>query len=186
MGSLTYDKGAVHLLQAMPRVWEACADAVVVFAGEAPKPGGFEAAFRRIPADRQSQVKRLGVIAGKTKHSLLAATTVFAMPSRVDSFGIVYLEAWAHRKPVIGADAGGVPDVIADGEDGMIIPFGDVGALANAISHLLKNPAERGAMGARGEQKVTRSYTWDGRYEALSHLYSQLHARAANRASVPA
>src|SRR3712207_7592070 len=52
------------------------------------------------------------------KRDLNAAGQVFCMPSRTDSFGIVYLEAWLNGVPVIGANAGGVPEVISDGVDG--------------------------------------------------------------------
>jgi glycosyltransferase involved in cell wall biosynthesis len=96
------------------------------------------------------------------------------MPSRTDSFGIVYLEAWLYRKPVIGARAWGVSDVIEDGVDGRLVPFDDPGALAEALSVLLKRPALRSEMGARGEAKVYRLHTWDKKYEAVRDLYVRL------------
>jgi glycosyltransferase involved in cell wall biosynthesis len=186
MGSLTFDKGAVHVLRAMLAVWQARPNAVVVFAGDAPGPGGFEDAFSAIPAGQRSQVKRAGVVHGRDKQNMLAATDVFAMPSRVDSFGIVYLEAWMHGKPVIGADAGGVPDVIASGEDGLIVPFGDTAALAQAMLRLISNDAEREAMGGAGRRKVEARFTWDSRHQVLRDIYLQLHARSADRPSIPA
>lgn len=186
MGSLTFDKGAVHVLQAMPAVWQVRPDAVAVFAGEAPGPGGFEDAFKAIPADKLSQVKRVGVVTGRMKQNLMAATDVFAMPSRVDSFGIVYLEAWMHGKPVIGADAGGVPDVIAHGEDGLIVPFGETPALAQAILRLIGNDSERKMMGEIGRRMVEARFTWDSRYEVLRDIYLKLHARPSDRPSIPA
>jgi glycosyltransferase involved in cell wall biosynthesis len=186
MGSLTYDKGAVHVLEAMPAVWQAQPDAVAVFAGEAPGPGGFEDAFNAIPADKRSQVKRVGVVTGLMKQNMLAATDVFSMPSRVDSFGIVYLEAWMHGKPVIGANAGGVPDVIAHGEDGLIVPFGDLPALGQALLRLTGSQAEREAMGEAGRRKVEARFTWDSRYQVLRDIYLQLHAHPADRPSIPA
>lgn len=186
MGSLTYDKGAVHVLQAMPAVWRTRPDAVAVFAGEAPAPGGFDEAWRSVPQDRLANVKLIGVVADHAKQNLLAATDVFAMPSRVDSFGIVFLEAWMHGKPVIGADAGGVPDVIAHGKDGLIVPFGDLPALAQSILQLIDDDAARQTMGAAGRHKVELQFTWDSRYAVLRDLYLQLHARAANRPSISA
>ena len=186
MGSLTFDKGAVHLLEAMPAVWRARPEAVVVFAGEAPGPGGFDTAQRAMPQDRRANVKRMGVMTGRMKQDMLAATSVFAMPSRVDSFGIVFLEAWMHGKPVIGADAGGVPDVIAHGQDGLVVPFGNAPALAQAILDLVGNDAWRNAMGAAGKRKVEDRFTWESRYCVLRDIYLQLHARPADRPSIPA
>ena len=76
------------------------------------------------------------------------------MPSRTDSFGIVYLEAWLNGVPVIGARAGGVPEVITDGVDGYLVDFGDVAALANRIELLLRRPEAARAMGEAGRRKV--------------------------------
>ena len=64
---------------------------------------------------------------------MLAAADVFAMPSRTDSFGIVYLEAWLYRLPVIAARTWGMSDVVRNGEDGLLVPFGDVSVLAQTL-----------------------------------------------------
>ena len=111
---------------------------------------------------------------GQDKRDLFAATTALAVPSRIDSFGIVYLEAWACGKPVIGARAGGVPDVIADGEDGLLVPYGDVPALAQAIARLSDDAALAAQMGARGRAKVERSYTWDKIFGIVESAYKEL------------
>ena len=96
------------------------------------------------------------------------------MPSRTDSFGIVYLEAWLNRKPVVAAHAWGVSDLITDGEDGLLAPFGDVPALAQALADLLADPARRAAMGLRGEQKVYQFHTWERKYALVRELYLRL------------
>jgi glycosyltransferase involved in cell wall biosynthesis len=100
-----------------------------------------------------------------------------ALPSRVDSFGIAYLEAWAYGQPVIGCQAGGVPDVIDDGQDGLLVPYGDPAALASAIGSLLADPDRRQAMGHRGRTKVEAHYTWDRIYQGLRSIYQELCLR---------
>ena len=82
------------------------------------------------------------------------------MPSRTDSFGIVYLEAWLNGVPVIGARAGGVPEVITDGVDGYLVDFGDVAALANRIELLLRRPEAARALGEAGRRKVLAEHKW--------------------------
>jgi glycogen synthase len=62
--------------------------------------------------------------------------------------------------PVIGARAGGIPGVITDGQDGLLVPFGNVAALTAAISQLLTEPALTEKMGAAGRQKTISHYTW--------------------------
>ncbi len=170
-GSLTVDKGAVALLHAMRTLWSQGAQAHVAFLGLAPGPGGFEHAYAALTPAEQRNVTRAGVVAEPAKHDAFAACTVFSMPSRVDSFGIVYLEAWLHGKPVIGANAGGVPDVIADGVDGLLVPFGDAQALAQAFSRLFSNAGLRAAMGAAGRAKLERLYTWDIVFAKVAQAY---------------
>jgi glycosyltransferase involved in cell wall biosynthesis len=171
IGSITHDKGAVTLLQAMIQLWRAGVDATVMFVGDAPGPGGFAQALATTPPEFRDRIRTPGLLHGSDKHDALAAASVFAMPSRVDSFGIVYLEAWAHRKPVIGALAGGVPGVIDHGVDGALVPFGDATALAGCIRGLLEDPARAAAWGDAGRRKLASRYTWDRIYGMLRESY---------------
>jgi glycosyltransferase involved in cell wall biosynthesis len=174
MGAVTDDKGAVHLVRAMQRLWDQGATATLVIAGQPVAPSSFERVYGELPVRHRTHIRRMGPVRGRLKRDMLAATDLFAMPSRVDSFGIVYLEAWACGAPVIGCRAGGVPDVIEHGQDGLLIPFGDMPALASAIEALLADPARRRAMGQRGQAKVQARYTWDHIYQRLRALYEEL------------
>ena len=174
MGVLTDDKGVVYLLRAMQRLWDAGSEATLALAGPLIEPSGFERAYRELPEAHHARVRRLGPVGGAVKQDLLAATDVFALPSRVDSFGIVYLEAWAYGAPVIGCRAGGVPDVIDHDADGLLVEFGDVAALAAALDALLADPQRRRAMGAQGRAKVEARYTWDRIYGGLRAVYEEL------------
>jgi glycosyltransferase involved in cell wall biosynthesis len=116
---------------------------------------------------------KLGFVSDEEKRDAYAACTVFAMPSRTDTFGIVYLEAWLYDKPVIGAQAGGVPEVIADGVDGYLIRFGDVPALAAHLRALIADPALAARLGQAGHAKVLREHTWGHKIDRLVQLYEQ-------------
>ena len=83
---------------------------------------------------------------------------IFALPSRGEGFGLVYLEAMACGKPVIGGAHGGAPEVIDDGKTGYLIPHGDAGQLATAIETLLENPVIAQDMGRRGKQRVENEF----------------------------
>jgi glycosyltransferase involved in cell wall biosynthesis len=172
LGVVTYDKGSFYLTRAMERLWMRVQDANLVIAG--PQVDEFVRFYERLPAPTHDRILLLGPVLGRDKQDLLAATDVFALPSRIDSFGIVYLEAWAYGKPVIGARAGGVPDVIDDGEDGLLVEFGDVEGLAEAIEALLREPERARAMGRRGRAKVEGRYTWAHVYDRLRAVYEQL------------
>jgi len=172
LGVVTYDKGSFHLVQAMERLWERGLHAHLVIAG--PQVDEFKHFYRRLPPSIQDRVQLLGPVHGQDKRDLLAATDALALPSRIDSFGIVYLEAWANRKPVIGARAGGVPDVIDDGVNGMLVEFGDVEDLAAVIESLLADPSRRREMGEKGWEKVKVCYTWDQVYSRLCAVYEEV------------
>lgn len=173
LGTMSYDKGTVTLLQAAGRLWDAGLDFTLVLAG-------------RVTAEIQPWLARhrqrpqlcvRAAISDEEKRDLLAATDIFALPSRTDSFGIVFLEAWLYAVPVIGAAVWGVGDVIAGGEDGFLVPFGDAAALADKLAWLIDHPAERQRMGANGRRKVYAQYTWSHVYEVVEQAYTQLVER---------
>ena len=91
----------------------------------------------------------------------MAAGDVLVFPSSQESFGIVFVEAWACRKPVIGLRSGAIPSIVTDGLDGLLATPGNVAELANAIGELLANPVRRAEMGQAGYDKMCRRYTWD-------------------------
>ncbi len=166
-----FDKGTKHLVWAMRTLWRRGVKAKLVLAG-ASQPH-FRRFWRRQPADVRAHTLVLDVVSEADKRDLLAAGQIFAMPSRSDTFGIVYLEAWAYGVPVIGAYAGGVPDVIAHAEDGLLVPFGDVRGLATSIERLLDDPLLRERLGSRGKAKTMQRWTWDALYPDIRALYVQ-------------
>lgn len=172
LGSLAHDKGTPHVVEALRQLWREGRDTTLVLAG--PALEHFTRYYAALPEADRARCRVLGFISEEEKRDLLAATDLFAMPSRTDSFGIVYLEAWACGVPVIGARAGGVPDVIADGQDGLLVPFGDVPALATALRTLLDDGALARAFGIRGREKVLAGMTWDHVVAAFARIYADV------------
>lgn len=169
IGTLAYDKGTVHTVEAMRMLWARGYEAHLVLAGQVLSP------LRRY-LDRQGteRLHVVGYIPEDEKRDLLAAGDIFCLPSCTDSFGIVYLEAWANGRPVIGARAGGVPAVIDDGRDGLLVDFGDVAGLAHALARLLDDPALAGALGRRGQEKVQKEMTWEHVFRRVQRVYEQV------------
>jgi phosphatidylinositol alpha-1,6-mannosyltransferase len=94
------------------------------------------------------------------------ACDLFVMPAReepgdIEGFGLVFLEAGACGKPVIGARAGGVTDAILDGETGLLVAPDDPEALTHAIQGLLRDPARCEALGTAARARILRECTWD-------------------------
>jgi len=167
-----YDKGVTHTLRAMERVWQQKEGVRLVLAG------GMTTFFQRFYAELPPDVKRrclsLDYISEEEKRDLLAATDVLVMPSRAESFGIAFLEAWLYSKPVIGALAGGVPEVIEEGVDGFLVPFGDEELLAQRIKLLLDDPHLAHQLGENGRRKVLERLTWDTLYPPIRAVYGFL------------
>jgi len=87
-----------------------------------------------------------------------AAAEIFALPSRGEGFGFVYLEAMARAKPVIGGAHGGAPEVIRDGVTGYVVPHGDAVHLATSLDALLSDPELGRQMGERGRERVQQEF----------------------------
>jgi glycosyltransferase involved in cell wall biosynthesis len=172
IGAAAYDKGTVHTIEAMQRVWERGIDATLLMAGSTMLDK-FRDYYEALPDSIRERCRWLGFISEEDKRDLQAAGQLFCMPSRTDSFGIVYLEAWLNGVPVIGALAGGVPEVVADGVDGYLVEFGDVASLANRIQLLLSRPDAAHAMGEAGRRKVLAEHTWDHKIARIAEIYKE-------------
>jgi glycosyltransferase involved in cell wall biosynthesis len=173
IGAAAYDKGTAHTIEAMRKVWERGCDATFVMAGSTMLDK-FRSYYEGLPVEVRERCRWLGFIPDEDKRDLNAAGRVFSMPSRTDSFGIVYLEAWLNGVPVIGARAGGVPEIIDDGVDGYLVEFGDVAALANRIQMLLERPEVAAEMGQAGRRKVLAEHTWDHKISRIAAIYNEV------------
>ena len=172
LGAATYEKGALHLAQAMQRLWSEGVTAQFVLLGTVTEQ--FRGYYQALPAVDKARIRLQGVVSDNEKREWLQRATLLAMPSRVDSFGIVFLEAWAYRKPVVGADAGGIPAVIDHGTNGLLAPFGDVAEIASSIRRLLQRPDEAKRLGQAGREKLQSNYAWEGIFPRLTNLYEKV------------
>jgi len=90
-----------------------------------------------------------------------ASVVVLPSVTSAESFGMVLAEANACERPVVASDIGGIPSFVRDGENGFLVPPGDAGALADAISTLLLDPALSERMGRAGRAIVEREHRWE-------------------------
>ena len=151
-------KGADTLISALPRVLPAVPDTVLVLVGDGEDRPRLEQLARE-----HGIADRTRFLYGLTQEELFASYAhcdVFALPSSGEGFGLVFLEAMAHGKPVIGGAHGGIPDVIEDGVTGLLVPHGDIARLSRALESLLADPARASEMGARGRERVQTTYTF--------------------------
>jgi glycosyltransferase involved in cell wall biosynthesis len=150
-------KGYIHLLDAAELVWRRHPDTRFVFIGIPGFYSSFFDEFARYADERIVDIERAS---GVEKSAALDACDVFAMPSLHETFGLGYLEAWLHERPVVGGDIPPLREVIADGVDGFCVRqrSSDV---AGAIERLLDDTELRTAMGRAGAQKLRERWDWD-------------------------
>jgi alpha-maltose-1-phosphate synthase len=105
---------------------------------------------------------------------LLSHATVFACPSLYEPLGIVNLEAMACGTAVVGSDVGGIPEVVTDGETGLLVPPGDPGALAAALNALVRDPGRAAALGRAGRERAVAEFGWQAVAERTAALYAEI------------
>lgn len=170
LGAAAYDKGAVHACQAVIALNRQRSEPVtLVVAG--PIISQFQQFYDELPEEDQRWIRVLGYVEDETRTDLLAAADVLTLASRTEAFGYVFLEAWANQKPVIGARAGGIPAVIDDGVDGILIDFGNIDQLVDALARLLDDQGLAEALGAAGSTKVVDRTDW---YHKVRDVYAEV------------
>jgi len=166
VGNLVERKGHDLVLKAMPYLRRTIPRLLYVIAGCGPH----EATLRRLTD--QLGVADCVLFKGHVTHddlpSLYACCDLFLMPSRfiptdhdVEGFGIVYLEASACGRAVIGGRSGGIEDAILDGKTGLLVDPMEVGALQKAVFRLWRDAQLRNSLGAAGRKRIISELTWN-------------------------
>ncbi len=107
---------------------------------------------------------------------ILSHATVFACPSLYEPLGIVNLEAMACGTAVVGSAVGGIPEVVADGQTGLLVPPGDEAALAGALNALIADPARAAQFGSAGRRRAVAEFSWAAIAAQTASLYLSLTA----------
>jgi glycosyltransferase involved in cell wall biosynthesis len=115
-----------------------------------------------------------GRVSQERKRALLAGCLALVLPSRYEAQGRVILEAWAQSRPVVATRVGGVPYVVEDGRDGLLVPWGRPDAMAKAVLRLMEDVSAADAMGAQGLDKARREYQEEVLMDRVVALYESL------------
>jgi phosphatidyl-myo-inositol dimannoside synthase len=165
-------KGMDTLIQAMPRLLLRWPDLQLVLIGT----GDDQQWLVNMARDSgvQRHVHFLTQIPYSEISACYAAAELFALPSRGEGFGFVYLEAMARGKPVIAGAHGGAPEVVQDGVTGYVVQHGDPVQLATSIDALLCNPELAREMGQRGRERVENEYRFPVFAKAFKKILREL------------
>ena len=158
VGSLYPHKGPQILLKSSSQVLKEKDNLLFVFMG-----GGNVEKYKKLAKklDIENKVKFVGYIHGKAKIEYYNAADILVLPSieSFEIFGIVNLEAMASSTPIIASDIGGIPDLVKDGINGLLVQPRDQDSLSNAIVRLLNDEKLRKRMGSNGK-KIVQNYSW--------------------------
>ncbi len=175
VGRVTRQKGLQVLLRAADLLVPAAQ--LVVCAGQADTADlqvEISALVEHLRVTRSGVIWLPTMLAKTEVIQILSHATVFACPSLYEPLGIVNLEAMACGTAVVASAVGGIPEVVADGETGLLVPADDAAALAAAINALVSDPKRASELGARGRARAVAEFSWDTIAAQTSRLYASL------------
>jgi glycogen(starch) synthase len=154
VGRFTTQKGVPLLIAAFGRLSR---PACLVIVGDGPDRARVELALQALPS--RTCVRRSGFVPHERVPSVLGSLDVLVLPSTYEELGSVLIETMAVGTPIVAAAVGGVPEVVCHGETGLLVPPGDVAALADAIGRLVADRELASRLGAGGRAAAER-FAW--------------------------
>jgi glycosyltransferase involved in cell wall biosynthesis/ubiquinone/menaquinone biosynthesis C-methylase UbiE len=182
VGRLEKRKGVETLFKAIPMVLKEVSDTHFYIAGKdtylAPNGGSYKAfLLENLDRDYHKNVEFIGYVDDNKLKDYYKNCDIFVAPSLYESFGLIYLEAMAWGKPVIGCDAGGIPEIIEDGITGILIPPDNATALAEAIIKL-RDDQLRAKMGEKGRLRLENAFSIKKLAENTYNIYKAIINKA--------
>jgi 2-deoxystreptamine N-acetyl-D-glucosaminyltransferase/2-deoxystreptamine glucosyltransferase len=173
VGRLAGQKRADLLVEAFGRMRR---PAHLVVVGDGPEA----AALRRLVAASPAagRITMTGFVEHSAVPAVLASLDVLVLPSAYEEMGSVLVEAMASGLPVVASAVGGIPEVVRDGETGLLVPPGDVAALAEVLDRLAADPGLRARL-AEGARARARGYAWPRLAEEVAAVYRRVRTEEA-------
>jgi glycosyltransferase involved in cell wall biosynthesis len=180
-GRLVYKKGFDYLLRAAPMVLERKPRTRFVIAGDGDLAGELQSLAASLGVGER--VHFAGSVSREQIGAYFSACDVFVVPSvqdregNVDGLPTVLMEAMAAAKPIVATRVAGIPLVMTDGENGLLVEEKDPAQLAEAVTRLLASPELRARMGQAGERRVRDELNWRHIADIFVELYRQAITR---------
>jgi glycosyltransferase involved in cell wall biosynthesis len=170
-------KGHDLLLNALPSLLPTFPDLHVIFFGKGPREAELRAAIARLGLEGRV------VLAGFRTDlpSILPCLTLVVHPALMEGLGVSLLQAATAAVPIVASRAGGIPEAVRDGVNGLLVPPGDAGALAAAMGRLLGDPCLARAMGEAGRKLMQEEFSVDAMVEGNLRVYREVLAERMAR-----
>jgi glycosyltransferase involved in cell wall biosynthesis len=179
VGHLSPRKGIEHLLKSIPKVVEKFPKAVFVLVGGTPKFVG-ETDYKKIWTELSAKlsIQNNVIFAGEVRHGdiplFYEAAEFFVFPTLYEGLAKALLEAMACNLPVVATNAGGNPDAIMHGENGILVRPSDSDELADALIHVISDEAYAKEIGQKARVTVERNFTWKIAADRVMVIYDEL------------
>jgi len=167
---LEEQKGHDVLLDALAEVRQRGLDFTLALAGDGSRRAALEEQSRRL--DLEKRVHFLGTL--EDLGPLLSAADAVLLPSRWEGLPLTLLEAMARARPVIATAVGGVPEVVSHGDNGWLVPAGDVTALADALELFHRKSDRATRLGRAAAELVLHDYSWQAVVEGFEAVYDEV------------
>jgi len=172
VGRLVWRKGAQYLVDAAPQILSKYPDAKIRIVGLGEQKASLEKRVENLKITHA--VEFLGKVSASQLRELYSQTDVFVQPSLYEPFGITILEAMSFSKPVIASCVGGIPEIINQGVDGLLVEPGNVLQLGGSILSLFSDSSIRRKYGRNAYEKVRTEFTWAKVARRTLKLYEDL------------
>jgi glycosyltransferase involved in cell wall biosynthesis len=166
VGRLVPGKGHALLLEALASLRDQGMRTLATFAGQGPE----RAALEQLAADLRLDVRFAGAVGQDELGAYYDDAQLFCLPTLAEGLGVVLLEAMAHGLPVVSTRVMGVPEVVDEGETGLLVLPGRADLLADAIARLGAAPDLRDRMGLAGRRRVEEEFALERQGAALAGL----------------
>lgn len=195
VGRITRQKGLIHLVRAAHMLDPETQILFMAGAPDTPEIAAeFDEAFAELKASRTGVFWEREMLPRDSVRQLLTHSTVFACPSIYEPLGIVNLEAMACELPVVASAVGGIPEVVVDGETGLLVPYDPAQAqdpayienfekqFADKLNEITRDPQRAHAMGLAGRQRCIDEFSWEKIAQETVAVYQKAieHYRAKN------
>lgn len=171
-------KGTATLIDSVRRVIFDCPNATFVFIGkdrdQSPTGGNFRNYFLSKNEGLKEEVNFLGYVPHEELQQYYRNCDVFVVPSLYESFGLIYVEAMMYGKPVIGCKTGGIPEVIDEGQTGLLVEPNNSDELSKAIVHLLDHEDLRREMGQKARKACEERFSYQLMAKRTEELYQRI------------
>lgn len=170
--TLYREKGYLDLIEAFALIAPKYPDWKLVLAGNGSQERGLGKAMQLRVGNR---VEFVGWVRGAEKDRVFRSASIFCLPSYAEGFPMAVLDAWAYGLPVVTTPVGGVPDIVVDGENGLLFTPGDVATLANKLSMLIESEELRATISKESLHLANTTFNVNTIANELANIYKDIY-----------